>query len=112
VHRRWTDGELQQAKESWRLSSINGATLVSPFIHPEEKAAMREGIEPGVRIIVLTNEPMGERFKPAGKFFDLCAQGRLLILHPLDFPQKELTRADALALNCLAEEIVGLMAQA
>lgn len=105
VHRRWTPEEMHDARAIWRRCAINGGTLVSPFIHPVEKEVFKESLELHGRIILLTTEPMGERYKPGGRYFDLCAQGRLLVLHPAGFPDRELTRADALAMNEFAEKI-------
>lgn len=109
IHRRWCAAELADARYEWRQCALNGGTLVSPFIHPTEKQIMAEAIELGARIIMLTNEPFGERFKPAGRLFDLCAQGRLLLLNPIHLQRpaddSRITRAEALALNEYASRI-------
>lgn len=103
IHRRWSSDELNHARNDWRLCAINGGTLVSPFIHPVEKEVMLEAVNSGARIILLTNEHFGERFKPSGRYFDLCASGRLLILRPTELPtttyEARITRTEALALN-------------
>ena len=53
--------------------------------------------------ILITNEPMGERYKPSGHDFDLCEAGRLLIISA-NLPGT-LSRQTCLAMNALAENI-------
>lgn len=105
IHRRWDSQTLEREKAAWRQCAVNGGTLISPFIHPVEKEMMRECIDLGARIILLTNEPMDERYKPGGKYFDLCARGRLLVLNPVELPPRKLQRADALIMNAIAADI-------
>lgn len=105
IHRHWPAETLIAAKHEWQTAAANGATLVSPFIHPTEKEVLREAIGLGARVILLTNEPIEERYKPGGKYFNLCAAGRLLVLQPLEIPSGEITRSIAMSLNARAEGI-------
>ena len=59
-----------------------GAVLVSPWISPGEKAVKAEAIARGGRVVQLLAEGMGRYYKPWGRDFDLCAEGRLLQLSP------------------------------
>lgn len=89
----------------WLCAAQNGGVLVSPFISKDEKEIRRLAEEEDGRIILICNEPFGERFKPALHDFDLCCSGRLLILAPPDDSLAELTRPVCLRLNTIAESI-------
>lgn len=54
--------------------------------------------------ITITNRPMEERYKPAGRDFELCEAGRLLIVSP-DSLDIDLTRRTCMAMNSLAGAI-------
>ena len=107
VHRSDSLEVSQQHRKRWLHTAANGGVLVSPFISPGEKAVRDAASAIGGRIIVLRVMAFPERFKPSGAEFDLCAQGRLLLMapwHNLD-PKTTLTRADAMALNAFAQQI-------
>jgi len=59
-----------------------GAVIVSPFISPGEKAVKEAVLEAGGSVVQLLAEGMGRYYKPAGREFDCCAEGRLLQLSP------------------------------
>ncbi len=59
-----------------------GAVLVSPWISPGEKAVKAEALARGGRVVQLLAEGMGRYYKPGGRDFDCCAEGRLLQLSP------------------------------
>lgn len=110
VHRVWTAEELGRATSAWLSCAANGGILVSPFISKAEKEVLTQATEAGGRVILLTNQPLSERYKPSGKYFDLCSSGRLLVLHPSTMVPAScsgITRAEALALNACAERIAG-----
>ncbi len=50
-------------------------------------------------------------YKPGGKLFEQCADGRLLMLAPIGWPylpgEKKITRMDACVLNRIAQLIAG-----
>ena len=83
-----------------------GFVFVSPFISPFEKRVLQAVIERGGRAIRLTHRFFGERYKPAGKLFDLCSQGRLLELSVAGEFERfaKLDRAACLRLNEVAIE--------
>ena len=87
----------------WLYTAANGGILVSPFISQTEKAIRAEAEEAGGRFILVTNEPMGERYKPTGREFSLCEAGRLLIVSA-NLPGV-LSRNNCLAMNALADVI-------
>jgi hypothetical protein len=47
-------------------------------------------------------------YNPSGKYFDACANGRLLMLAPLPYHRKKttITREQCLMLNGWAEDVV------
>ena len=82
IHRRWSEEEFRRYDEYCRQEINKGAIPISPAIHPAEKAIMDYARENGGRMIILKDQGFEERFKPYGKNFDLCAEGRLLLLAP------------------------------
>lgn len=111
VHRADTPEQRARNREEWLYVGANGGVLASPYISAAEKDIFREAIEIGSKFIFLTNEKMGERYKPSGLHFSLCEQGRMLILCPEGLPEangRTLTRAQALMLNRCAEKIIAI----
>lgn len=107
VHRADTDAAKAQNLERWIYTAANGGVIASPFISPAEKTVRKEIEEAGGRIILITNRRMGEREKPSAHDFELCEQGRLLILSPHGLDEA-LTRAVCLRMNALAAYITEL----
>lgn len=105
VHRADTAAIRSSNLERWIYTAANGGVIVSPFISPAEKTARKEIEEAGGRIILISNQPLAEREKPSAHDFELCEQGRLLIISPLEM-ERELTRAACLAMNAIAARIV------
>lgn len=103
VHRADSQETLRQNRDQWLYTAANGGILVSPFISQPEKAVRAEAEEAGGRFILVTNEPMGERYKPTGHDFSLCEAGRLLIVSA-NLPGA-LSRNNCLAMNALAAMI-------
>lgn len=95
ISRKYTEAELRVWKKLWHTTIINDGVLVSPFINPKEKKVRNWAMENGGSLIYITYKPFPERFKPAGKMFDLCAEGRLLIVAmPGDEKDQEYLRAN------------------
>lgn len=108
VHRADTHETRRRNRELWLYTAANGGILVSPFISPAEKAIRREAEASGGRTILIQNDPMEERYKPAATDFDLCQAGRLLIVSanlPDSFSPSPLSRPVCLAMNALARTI-------
>lgn len=107
IHRADTSELLTRHRDEWLYTASNGGVLVSPFISKPEKAVRVEAEACGARIILITHEAFGERYKPAGHDFELCATGRLLIIS-LGLPRRmRLNRALCLKMNELAQHIAG-----
>ena len=110
LSRRFSPEETEAKKREWRSVARNGGVLVSPFISPAEKEVRDEALAEGAPIIIIAPRGFGAREKPGGNAFELCAQGRLLILsHPGIYSLTGvLTRAECLEMNRFAALIAGL----
>jgi hypothetical protein len=105
VSRSVTPEALERLKRETAAHIRQGAVLVSPFISPGERAlvdlalTMRQA-----RVIVLKGGGFRPLYKPDGRYFDLCAEGRVLILSPFAYTDRAeaLTRARCLEMNALA----------
>lgn len=121
VHRADSPETREANREGWIHLAANGGVLVSPFISPAEKAVRAAAEAAGGNIILVVNEVMTDRFKPSGRDFSLCVEGRLLIVaqvqeKPADGNRAKeakgsngsrdsLSRRDCLRMNSLAREI-------
>ena len=101
VSRSATPTEIHAKKAFFREAIQQGAVLISPFISPGEKEMVATAIEEGGSVIVLKHEGFPPLYKPSGAYFDLCAQGRLLILSCAEFTGQKtpLTREACLEMN-------------
>lgn len=110
VHRRDDEAARALRRQEWLHVAANGGVLVSPFISPAEKAIRAEAEALGGRFILLVDIPFTDRYKPSGKDFSLCVQGRMLIISARFFsgfsPAASISRARCLSLNSLASRIV------
>ncbi|MBD5337972.1 MAG: hypothetical protein HDR98_02470 [Bacteroides sp.] len=103
IHRSDSEAILNAKHRRWKHLYENGGILVSPFISQAEKEIRRECEEAGGRIILISNQPFGERQKPAAHDFEQCSRGSLLILAPaIPLPPG---RETFLFLNSIAEFI-------
>ena len=71
-----------------------GVVLVAPWISPGEKAVKAEALARGGRVVHLLAEGMGRYYKPGGRDFDFCSQGRMLLLSPFAQRQPHAPRAN------------------
>ncbi|MDE6234827.1 MAG: transposase [Muribaculaceae bacterium] len=103
IHRSDSEAILNAKHRRWKHLYENGGVLVSPFISQAEKEIRRECEEARGRIILISNQPFGERRKPAAHDFEQCSRGSLLILAPhTTLPSG---RETFLYLNSIAESI-------
>lgn len=107
VRKHWNDEEFYAYRKKCYSLCRAGGIAVSPFYSPREKIIYQDIVEAGGEIIRVHKEKLGERYKPGGREFDLCAAGRLLIIHELEAPEYDpkLTRGQAVRLNGLAERL-------
>lgn len=101
---KYSVAEMEIRYREWDETIRSNGVLVSPFIHQKEKEYRDLAIANGANLIQFTRNPIRDRFKPSGKFFDLCAEGRLLLISTYQSGQGEkITRGEAIAMNALAE---------
>lgn len=107
VSSRYSEEERQRHYREWEETIRCGGVLISPFISEEERRIMKRGIDEGASIIRLLPDGMGEKYKPMGMEFELCAEGRCLhIGRYRESEHKEKLRRDrCLAMNELARRI-------
>jgi hypothetical protein len=107
ISRKVTEEALAAQKDELLYAASHGAVLVSPCISPGEKEVAHAALDAGLPLIALVDDGFKPRYKPPGKYFDACADGRLLMLAP--FPhhcqKRKITRDQCLMLNDLAETI-------
>ena len=85
--------------------------MLSPCISDGEQQIAREALKAKLPLITMANKGFSKRQKPAGRYFDACAAGDLLMLAPAAWPyqpgEKPMTRFDATAMNRLCQWIAG-----
>ncbi len=77
---KYSQSELLSYKKLWHRTILNDGILVSPFIHAEEKKVRDWAMENGGVLIYITPQPFPDRYKPGGMLFELCSEGRLLLV--------------------------------
>ena len=75
-------GKLEELVSKLGAKAERGAVLAGPWISPGEKAVKAEALARGGRIVHLLTEGMGRYYKPGGRDFDFCSEGRMLLLSP------------------------------
>ena len=109
VHRADDDTVFARKLEECLYHAANGGVVVSAFISKREKEIRRQVEAAGGRLILIHDRPLAEREKPAKHDFELCAEGRLLLLSPIDYeslPKAEHPpRYQCLDMNALAETL-------
>lgn len=102
--------DLQEKIKEWDDTIRCGGVLVSPFINPAEKEIRDQAIKNGNGLIIILNYRFSERTKPYKSLFDLCMDGRLLIISTEEFTTapKEICYYQAQKLNSIASAIACL----
>ena len=102
--------DIAQEVNKFMAMAEAGAVLVSPSISPAEKEVMRTVFDAGYPLIVILENGFSPLWKPGGKQFDSCAEGRLLLVAPWPHhnEHKTITRQQCLQLNDLAREIASI----
>lgn len=106
VHRADTPTQFERNKENWIYTAVNGGVLVSPFISQREKEIRSEVEIHGGRLILISNKPFSDREKPCAHDFDLCSQGRMLIISPQN--SVPFSRESCLQMNALSAAIASI----
>lgn len=106
ISRRFSEQELRARHAEWEETIRGNGVLVSPFISAAEKQVRDEAIAKGGNIILITREEMEDKFKPSGRMFQLCSEGRLLIISTGKAGiSATISRSEAMAMNALTEII-------
>lgn len=84
-----------------------GGVLVSAAIAPKEKQVIIEAFRRGCKVIRIRAKGFNPPFKPEGKSFDACAEGRLLLICPTEYKDHwgKPTRKQCEHLNEIAKAI-------
>jgi len=102
MSRKVSPEELAARKRTALDQAWRGTVMVSPFISPGEQAIAHAVMEQDYgSLILIRPEGFPPLYKPGGAFFDLCAQGRLLVLSPFSYTGRKqpLTRERCLEMN-------------
>lgn len=102
MHSADTPAQHARHRAEWLYTADNGGVLVSPFISKREKEIRYEAEQAGGRLILITHDAFGDRYKPAAHDFALCAEGRMLIISLARPPKPSLSRPDCMEMNALA----------
>lgn len=102
--------DIAQEVNKFMVMAEAGAVLVSPSISPAEKEVMRTVFDAGYPLIIILENGFSPLWKPGGKQFDACDEGRLLLVTPWPHhnEHKTITRQQCLQLNDLAREIASI----
>ena len=103
------DHPLRDYKNACVLSARQGAVMVSPFISEHERAVLDVLLQERRPIIYIADNGFGKYYKPSATLFEAVADGRMLILSPWSYDpkKKDVTRAECVEMNKMAEEICG-----
>jgi hypothetical protein len=103
--------EYRERLETALAAAEHGAVVLSPCISDGERQIAREAMKRRLPLVALKNMGFAKLEKPVGRYFDACAEGRLLLLAPAAWPyttqEKQMTRFDATALNRIAQWLAG-----
>ena len=106
--------EFEERRERLFAAAKHGAVLLSPCVSDGERQIAREALAAGLPLVTMANKGFSKLQKPSGRYFDACAEGRLLMLAPAAWPyqpgEKPMTRFDATAMNRLCQWIAGACA--
>ena len=103
--------EFEERRDELIEAAKHGAVLLSPCVSDGERQIAREALAVGLPLVTMANKGFSKLQKPSGRYFDACAEGKLLMLAPAAWPyvpgEKPMTRFDATAMNRLCQWIAG-----
>lgn len=110
ISSRYSKEERAFYEREWGETARCGGALVSPFISEGEKNLRNDLIKEGASAIHIVDFPFGERYKPSGKMFELCASGRLLLLSEncIQTTEKAMNRHRAMHMNDAARWLAAI----
>ena len=107
VSRTFTEEEMIDKRKEWDEIIRSQGVLVSPFYSRAEKEIRDKGMAEGAKIIKVMPNGLPDRFKPSGRDFDLCCEGRLLMIAPAEHQTRKLVLKRDMCMhgNKIAEKI-------
>lgn len=107
--RRWTEQETAAYTDYCRTASAGGSVLVGAFISKAEQTIAHQAHKEQRPLIHLMENGFPELYKPVGRAFYSCAEGRLLQLAPWPYhnDSRPINRSQCMELNRMAEAIAG-----
>ena len=103
--------EYRERLAATLAAAAHGAVVISPCISDGERQIAREALKRRLPLVTLQNKGFAKLQKPGGRYFDACAEGRLLMMAPAAWsytPQeKTMTRLDATAMNRICQWLAG-----
>lgn len=105
--RRWTEQETAAYTDYCRTASAGGAVLAGAFISKAEQAIALQSYKEQRPLIHLMENGFPELYKPVGRAFYSCTDGRLLQLAPWPYhnDSRSISRSQCMELNRMAETI-------
>lgn len=102
--------DMRRLKQLWTEGAREGMAVVSPFISRGEKAVREMILQEGGSIVEIKDNGLADKYKPWGRNFELCCQGRLLQIAPEEYKTGKvmMSRNHALAMNELARKLASL----
>lgn len=109
VSSRYIKEEKEYWQRVWEEAIRTQGVLISPFISDAEKSIMHRAISEGASIIKIIPDGLPPKFKPSGKDFELCLEGRCLFIGPPRLSKRNhaITRQECMTYNELARWISG-----
>lgn len=107
VSNRITDEQRAAQQHDLLTAARQGTVLISPFISSGERQVEDTAMQERLPIVKLLDNGFAPYYKPQGRDFDACAEGRLLLLTPYDYSTQKvaLTRSMCNDLNVLAARL-------
>ena len=103
--------EYRERLAATLAAAAHGAVVISPCISDGERQIAREALKRHLPLVTLQNKGFAKLQKPVGRYFDACAEGRLLMMAPAAWPytpqEKTMTRLDANAMNRICQWLAG-----
>ena len=98
---------LAEKKADLLSAAKHGTVLVSPCISPGEKEIAHAALHAGLPLIVILTNGLPKGYKPPGRYFNACANGKLLMLAPFPYHREKrpITRKQCLKLNEWAKAV-------
>lgn len=104
--RRISPEALEKQKRDLLEAARNCPVLISPCVSPGEKEIARAALEAKLPLVVLLENGFPPIYKPPKRYFEACAEGRLLMLAPWahHVEKRIITREQCLTLNAFAKQ--------